>query len=81
MEINLEIRPLIIMEGSVLGYSKISNDQEAYEYIVDMIDRCFSVQGCFSMLWHNSDLQTPERQNLYLQIMNYCASLQVKSKE
>lgn len=76
-QMNIVIRPLIIMEGSVLNYSGINDKSEAYEYVKDMVDKCFSVNGCFSLLWHNSDLQTSEEQELYFQILSYCNDLNV----
>ncbi len=72
-EFNIEIHPLIIMEGSVLGYSKISNYDQARDYIIEMVDKCYSVGGNFSMLWHNSDLYNQERKDLYSEVLRYCS--------
>jgi hypothetical protein len=76
-EFGIEIHPLIIMEGSVLGYSEITDHKRALDYIIGMIDKCYSVGGCFSMLWHNSDLQN-QRKDLYLEVLNYCSQLNLK---
>jgi hypothetical protein len=76
-ELGIEIRPLIIMEGSVLGYSEITDYKLALDYVIGMIDKCYSVGGCFSMLWHNSDLQN-QRKDLYLEVLRYCSQLKLK---
>ena len=49
------IQPLIIMEGSLLGYSQLS-DAEFKKSINYYINTCKLVDGCFTLLWHNSDL-------------------------
>jgi hypothetical protein len=74
-KINVEIRPLIIMEGSVLGYSNIQNIDDAFIYFKKIIKSCNHVGGLFSMLWHNSDLETEKNKILYEKILKYCNDL------
>lgn len=53
---NIVIQPLILMEGSLLGYS--GNDSEAFKTnFLHLLRVTKGVNGCFSLLWHNSDLQ------------------------
>ena len=52
---NITIIPLIIMEGSLLGYSNLDNKSLKLK-INHYIQMCKFVNGCFTLLWHNSDL-------------------------
>jgi hypothetical protein len=52
----------------------ISNNS-AFDYIKKLIDSCYEVGGDFSILWHNSFLDTTEKKMLYLDLLEYCASL------
>ena len=54
------ISPLIVMEGSLLGYSNMS-DEEFEREIYFLVKQCRLVNGNFSLLWHNSDLGNREK--------------------
>ena len=71
-KINVKIHPLIVMEGSVLGYSKIESLDDAFEYMKNLINQCYINDGNFSLLWHNSDLESESKKQLYYDIVKYC---------
>jgi hypothetical protein len=48
-------RPLIVMEGTLRGYRRVSA-QEAEMRIIELAERCCRVEGVFSLLWHNHTL-------------------------
>lgn len=74
--LNVEIRPLIVMEGSVLDYSKISiDDDKALDYIKKIILQCYKVGGRFSLLWHNDEFESEKKKELYCQILEFCSIL------
>jgi|TARA_B110001469_G_C9593433_1_gene294567 hypothetical protein len=72
-KINIKIHPLIVMEGSILDYSNIKNLKMALSYIKNLIDQCYINNGNFSLSWHNSDLETDDKKQLYFDILNYCS--------
>ncbi|RQO38184.1 hypothetical protein DBR39_15050 [Chryseobacterium sp. KBW03] len=74
--LDVEIRPLIVMEGSVLDYSKISiDDDKALNYVKKMILQCHKVGGKFSLLWHNDEFENEKQKQLYCQILEFCSTL------
>lgn len=74
--LNIEIRPLIVMEGSVLNYSKIKiNNDCAFNYFKELIVECYKVGGNFSLLWHNDEFEKNENKNLYIKVLEYCDAL------
>ena len=59
-------RPLIVMEGSVLGEQYMNlNDQEALSYMLKLKKRCQQFQGDFTLLWHNSSFTEPQYWDIY----------------
>ena len=64
-------RPLIVMEGTLLGEQYIGlSKEQALEYIERLSNVCRFYNGSFSLLWHNTSLiQSWERQ-LYLEILS-----------
>ena len=74
--LNVEIRPLIIMEGSVLDYSKIRiDDEKALNYVKKIVLQCYKVGGRFSLLWHNDEFENEKKKELYCQILEFCSTL------
>ncbi|CAD0220896.1 polysaccharide deacetylase family protein [Chryseobacterium sp. JV274] len=74
--LNVEIQPLIVMEGSVLDYSKISIDNdEALHYVKKIVLQCYKVGGRFSLLWHNDEFESEKKKELYCQILEFCSTL------
>lgn len=74
--LNVEIRPLIVMEGSVLDYSKISiDDDKALHYVKKIVLQCYKLGGRFSLLWHNDEFESEKKKELYCQILEFCSTL------
>jgi hypothetical protein len=63
----LEI-PLILMDGTLVDYMKVS-PEEGYEIIARIISRCELVGGVFTFLWHNSTLLDPRYGDLYRRLL------------
>ncbi|NMD42522.1 MAG: hypothetical protein GYA86_04330 [Firmicutes bacterium] len=63
-------RPLVVMEGSVMGkqYMNLSGEN-ALNYILMLKDRCCLFDGNFTLLWHNSYLIEPEQREIYKTIV------------
>jgi peptidoglycan/xylan/chitin deacetylase (PgdA/CDA1 family) len=62
--LRLRERPLIIMDGSLLGYQQLSLAQAAEE-IARLRERCHLYKGDFTLLWHNSMLLDRGVRRLY----------------
>lgn len=62
----LKLKPLIVMECSVFSdkYMGIEADR-ALASIEQLKLRTIAFGGCFTILWHNSELVTNEQRNLY----------------
>lgn len=65
--LQLRIRPLIVMEGSVIGkqYMDLGITKVACEKILELKCACRAVGGCFTLLWHNSSLANRAERQLY----------------
>ena len=65
-QLPLTERPLIVMEGSVLGepYMNLSG-QEAYGCMHKLKQRCRMFNGDFTLLWHNSSFDTRQMWEMY----------------
>ena len=70
--LNLWIRPLIAMDRSVISkrYLGLGVSHKAFIKFKQLKDSCRSVRGCFTLLWHNSQLDSPEKQSLYVSLIN-----------
>lgn len=64
--LDLVQKPLIVMEGSLLSplYLQLNND-EALEMATDLRHRTEKYGGEFSLLWHNSELETYRQRALF----------------
>ncbi|MBN9079810.1 MAG: polysaccharide deacetylase family protein [Rhizobiales bacterium] len=62
--LTLRERPLIVMEASVLSLAN-GNLQQAFDTIVALKRTCATYRGDFTLLWHNSNLQTAALRELY----------------
>ncbi len=68
--LNLRIRPLIAMECSVIsdGYLGLGTGKEAVDKFNQLKYACQSVNGCFTLLWHNSELSATKK-NMYTKVL------------
>ena len=69
--LNLRIRPLIAMEGSIIGYMGLGTGEAAWTKFRDLKDACRAVNGCFTMLWHNSSLASTDERVLYQAVVGH----------
>jgi len=70
-QLQLTERPLIVMEGSVLGeqYMNLSG-REAMAYMQKLKELCRQYNGDFTLLWHNSLFETPEMWEMYERLIS-----------
>ncbi|MDD3248803.1 MAG: polysaccharide deacetylase family protein [Smithellaceae bacterium] len=71
--IPLRIRPLIVMEGSVIGeqYMNLGVSASAVTKILELKEACRRVTGCFTLLWHNSSLSTKVEKDMYQTVLGH----------
>lgn len=69
--LKLRIRPLIVMEETVLEplYMGLGSGAAALHKFGELRERCQDVNGCFTLLWHNSTFDTPAKRTLYQQVL------------
>jgi hypothetical protein len=77
--INIEVRPLILMDDSLLNYMNSKDVEKTFEYVKNLIDSCWDVNGTFSILWHNSNLDDEFKLSLYKKILMYSSILSKKA--
>lgn len=70
-QLNLRTRPLIAMECSVIDedYMGLGSGRDADEVFIGLKESCRMVQGCFSLLWHNSYLTTKNLKSTYSSLL------------
>ncbi|QIB52611.1 polysaccharide deacetylase family protein [Pseudomonas sp. OIL-1] len=68
--LRLRIRPLIAMECTVMAerYLGLGAGEVAFEKFELLKQRCRAVQGCFTLLWHNSQFNDKPERALYQRI-------------
>ena len=75
---SLLIHPLIVMDVSLKKYQKLSAIEAGHQ-IKAYMDLCKSVDGPFTLLWHNSSFYEEEGwtgwKETYQDIINYCQEL------
>jgi hypothetical protein len=71
-QFDLLIRPLIVMDVTVVDrqYMGLGEGAEALECITALKDKCKAVNGCFTLLWHNSNLTSETSKQLYENSIN-----------
>ena len=69
----LRIRPLIVMECSIISeaYLSLSIGSLAINKALTLKKACKSVNGSFTLLWHNSELNSESKKNMYTQILDF----------
>jgi hypothetical protein len=70
--LNLRERPLVVMDGTLFDYMKLSDD-EAIERTLQLAEKCRLYDGEFSLLWHNSELLTRRQKEIYKELVAGCA--------
>jgi hypothetical protein len=68
----LEI-PLLVMDGTLLVYMKLSEEESARQ-VQDLLNRCRAVGGVFTLVWHNNHLLDATYRSLYLRLLNLIGS-------
>lgn len=68
----LRVRPLVMMECSLIEkrYLGLGTGQDALDKALKLKNACQKVGGGFTLLWHNSSLQSPSYKNLYESILS-----------
>jgi len=66
-ELKLRVRPLVVMECSVIDacYSGLGVGEAAQQKLKTLKDVCRKVNGCFTLLWHNSSFANKSCIKLY----------------
>ena len=69
--LDLRIRPLIAMEHTIIAknYMGLGLGAPAYEKFLQLKNACKSVNGTFTLLWHNNQLATEAERNLYISVI------------
>jgi len=69
--LSLRIRPLIAMEVSVIDqeFLGLGASPEALSKFMVLKNSCRAVAGCFTLLWHNSRLQTNSEREAYRDVI------------
>lgn len=64
-------RPLILMECSVMGnqYMGINDPSEALAKMTNLKQKCKEAGGDFTLLWHNTELDSQSNINIYNQLI------------
>ncbi|HGJ5876896.1 MAG TPA: polysaccharide deacetylase family protein [Arsenophonus sp.] len=67
----IRIRPLIVMECSVIDliYLGLGIDDRSLSKILKLKKVCSKVNGCFTLLWHNSEFGSVLKKNMYQTIL------------
>jgi hypothetical protein len=65
--------PLLAMDGTLLVYMKLGED-ESVRQIQEIINRCRTVGGVFTLVWHNNHLLDPKYRSLYVRILGLLES-------
>jgi hypothetical protein len=65
--LKLRVRPLVAMECTVMApcYMGLGTGEVAFAKFKQLKDACRAVEGCFTLLWHNSQFATAEERELY----------------
>lgn len=70
-QLGLRIRPLIAMEASVMAqqHMGLGTGEKAFEKFSELKDTCKRVGGTFMLLWHNTQLDTLAKKELYAAVL------------
>lgn len=70
MPMNLSEQPLIVMECSIISdkYMGLKASRKAQDKMINLKEICKKVGGEFTILWHNSSLNTKKEKEIYREI-------------
>lgn len=71
--LSLRIRPLVVMECTVIDdvYLGLSQPEQVIAKFVNLKNQCRSVQGIFTLLWHNSYFfENKTYSDIYVEVLN-----------
>jgi hypothetical protein len=60
--------PLLVMDRTLLGYMGLTKG-EAVDAVSKVVNRCRTVGGVFTILWHNDAFLTPLYRDVYLSLL------------
>lgn len=68
----LRIRPLIAMECTIINsmYLGLGTSEQAQQKFNVLKSACAAVGGCFTLLWHNSSLDSQQLRQLYFDVVS-----------
>jgi len=71
--LNIRIRPLIAMECTIIAerYMNLGYSEAALSKFIELKNSCRQVNGCFTLLWHNSHFTNKEDFELYERVIKY----------
>lgn len=69
----LRIRPLIAMECAIINsmYLGLGTSEKAQQKFNVLKSACAAVGGCFTLLWHNSSLDSQQLRQLYYDVVSF----------
>ncbi len=72
MILKLRLRPLIAMECTVMAtrYMGLGTGDAAFRKFKQLKDACNAVGGCFTLLWHNTELEMLPERRLYQAVIS-----------
>ncbi len=70
--LSIRIRPLIAMECTIMSksYLGMGTGTEALNEFLQLKNACAKMGGVFTLLWHNSQLESPEKRRIYESVLN-----------
>lgn len=70
--LSLRVRPLIAMEVTVMApqYMSLVTSEAALAKFIALKKTCRALNGCFTLLWHNSQLESESDRQIYQKILN-----------
>ena len=69
IQLGLRIRPLIVMDVTLISYMGLGTGREAFDKIQSLKSSCKAVNGVFTLLWHNNNLKTKTERKFYASLL------------
>ena len=69
--LNIKIKPLIVMDQTIISekYLNLGYDKKSLMTVLNYKKACQNMKGNFTILWHNSTLETEEQKRYYKAII------------